>query len=168
MNLIVACGLHKEIGKGNDLIWHIKDDMRLFKELTSDKTVVMGRKTLESLPNGKPLKNRNNIIFTRDENYVIDGAYVVHNITELFDVIHKDLKIQDSSTVFVIGGASIYKMLINYCERAYITKIYDTCADADTYFCGLDYRWKKVSDDNIRTENGIEYEFEVYDNMELL
>ena len=63
MNLIVACGLHKEIGKGNDLIWHIKDDMRLFKELTLGKTVVMGRKTLESLPNGKPLKNRNNIIF---------------------------------------------------------------------------------------------------------
>ena len=103
MNLIVAVDKNWAIGKDNKLLVSIPDDMKFFRETTSGKVVVMGRKTLESFPNGKPLKNRVNIVLTRDESYQVKDAIVVHSKEEL----DKELAKYNSDDIFVIGGESI-------------------------------------------------------------
>ena len=102
MNVIVAVDKNWAIGKDNKLLVSIPDDMKFFRETTSGKVVVMGRKTLESFPNGKPLKNRVNIVLTRDENYKVKDAIVVHSKEEL----DKELAKYNSDDIFVIGGES--------------------------------------------------------------
>ena len=133
MNVIVAVDKNCGIGKDNKLLVSIPSDMKFFREETMNKVVVMGRKTLESFPNGLPLKRRTNIVLTKDRNYTVKDAILVHSVEELME----ELKKYDSEDIYVIGGDSIYRQLLPYCDVAHVTKI-DYAYEADSYFPNLD------------------------------
>jgi len=159
MNLIVAVDRNWAIGKDNKLLVSIPDDMKFFRETTTGKVVVMGRKTLESFPNGKPLKNRVNIVLTRDNNYMVNDAIVVHSKEEL----QKELEKYNSDDVYIIGGESIYRMMLDDCSRAYVTYV-DYAYDADTFFPNLDEdaAWKLAEESEEQTYYDIEFYFRTY------
>ena len=125
VSMIAAVGKNLELGKNNDLIWHFKEDMKFFKETTMGHTVVMGRKTFESLP--KALPGRKNIVISSNAEYQAQGATVVTSVEEA-------LQIADNEEVFVIGGGKIYAEFLPYADKLYLTEIDAECADADTYF----------------------------------
>ena len=157
---IVACiGKNRELGKKGELVFHIKDDMKFFRETTTGKVVVMGRKTLESFPNSKPLPNRVNIVLTRDAKYEAKGAVVVHSKEEL----NEELKKYNSDDIYVIGGESIYRLMLDECDRAFVTYV-DYAYDADTYFPNLDEMndWKLAEESEEQTYYDIEFYFRTY------
>ncbi len=162
MNVIAAIDKNWAIGLGNKLLVSIPQDMKFFRETTKGKVVAMGRKTLESFPNGLPLKGRVNVVLTSDRNYKAEGAVLVHSIDEMVE----ELKKYDSEDVYVIGGESIYRQMLPYCDTAYLTKI-DYAYEADTYFPNLDQEpdWKmtKISDE--QTYFDLAYEFTVYERV---
>ncbi len=125
VSIIAAVGRNLELGRGNDLIWHFKEDMKFFKETTMGSSVIMGRKTFESLP--KALPGRKNIVITNNNSYSAEGAVTVHSVDEA-------LKSADSQEVFVIGGGKIYEQLLPVADKLYLTEIEAECPDADTYF----------------------------------
>ena len=133
MKLIAAIDNNWNIGKDGKLLVHIPEDMKFFREKTMGKVIVMGRKTLESFPGQKPLKGRTNIVLTTNRNYTPENVITVGNLSELADVL-SDYKTED---VFVIGGGSVYRQLLPYCDTAYITKAEVSC-DADTSIPNLD------------------------------
>ena len=159
MNLIVAVDKNWGIGFENKLLVSIPDDMKFFRETTTGKVVVMGRKTLESFPGGRPLKNRTNIVLTKNKNYKADGAIIVHTLEQL----REELKKYPSEDIFVIGGASIYEALLDDCDVAHVTKI-DYAYRADAYFPNLDEKpeWKIVADSDEQTYFNLEYRFYQY------
>ncbi len=126
--MIAAVGRNLELGKGNDLIWHFKEDMKFFKETTTGSSVIMGRKTFESLP--KALPNRKNIVITNNSDYVADGGYVVNSIEKALELA--------GDNAFIIGGGNIYSQFLPLADKIYLTEIEDECADADTYFPQFD------------------------------
>ena len=134
--------------------------MTFFRQ--TGKVVVMGRKTLESFPNGQPLKNRVNIVLTSDKNYKVKDAIVVHDLDEL----HKELEQYNSEDVYVIGGESIYRQLLDECDVAHITKI-DYAYDADAYFPNLDEKeeWQITEDSDEQTYFDLEYYFLKYERI---
>ncbi len=132
MNLIVAVDKNWAIGKNNRLMWSIPADMKFFRETTKGNVVIMGRKTLESFPQGQPLKNRVNIVITRNPGYKVKGAVVVHSVEEAVEEARKY-----KGEIYVIGGESIYREMLSLCDTALVTKI-DHAYDADTYFPNLD------------------------------
>lgn len=160
MNVIVAVDKNWAIGCNNKLLVSIPADMKFFRETTTGKVVVMGRKTLESFPNGMPLKNRTNIVLTKNTQYQVKGAVVVHNMEELLE----ELKKYDSKDVYVIGGGSIYKELLPYCDTAHVTKI-DHAYEADTWFPDLDGdgAWEITADSEEQTYFDLEYQFLKYE-----
>ena len=162
MNLIAAVDKNWAIGKDNKLLVSIPADMKMFRQETTGKVVVMGRKTLESFPNGLPLKNRTNIVLTHDHTYKVPGAVVVHDMDEL----HEELKKYDSQDIYVIGGETIYRQLLDECDVAHITKI-DYAYDADAYFPNLDERpeWKITADSEEQTYFDLEYYFYRYERV---
>ena len=119
MNIIVAVDKNWAIGKDNKLLVSIPADMKMFRQETTGKVVVMGRKTLESFPNGLPLKNRTNIVLTGNKDYNVKDAIIVHTVEELLEEIKK----YPSEEVYCIGGDSVYKQLLPYCDTAHVTKI---------------------------------------------
>lgn len=128
ISMIAAVGRNLELGKGNDLIWHFKEDMKFFKETTTGSSVIMGRKTFESLP--KALPNRKNIVITNNRDYVADGGYVVNSIEKALELA--------GDNAFIIGGGNIYSQFLPLADKIYLTEIEDECADADTYFPQFD------------------------------
>ena len=163
MNAIVAADMHKGIGKNGDLLVHIKDDMKRFRELTEHHVVIMGRKTLESLPGGKPLTNRTNIVMTRNMNYHPDGCIVVHNIDDIKNEILNNFNSKD---IFVIGGGEIYNLLLPLCDTVYMTYL-DKIYGADTFFPFLpNDEWslenEDISDIFYDEENDVQYNFMTY------
>lgn len=134
--------------------------MKFFRQTTTGKVVVMGRKTLESFPGKKPLKNRTNIVLTKNPSYQAEGAIVVHNEDEL----REELKKYDSEDIFVIGGESIYRQLLDECDKAYITKI-EYAYTADAYFPNLDEKeeWKITAESEEHTCFDLEYFFLTYE-----
>lgn len=160
MNLIAAVDENWAIGKNNQLLVRIPADQKFFREMTTGKVVVMGRKTLESFPNGQPLKNRTNIVLTHNKDYAVKDAVVVHSMDEL----HEELKKYDSDDVFVIGGEKIYGQLLDECDVAHITKI-DFAYDADAYFPNLDQNpdWEITGDSEEQTYFDLEYYFYRYE-----
>ena len=160
MNLIAAVDSNWAIGYQNKLLVSIPDDMKLFRNTTQGHVVVMGRKTLESFPNGRPLKNRVNVVLTSDKAYKVEGAIVVHSLEEL----DAELEKYDSDEIYVIGGESIYRQLLDRCNRAYITKIeYEYQADA--HFPNLDElpEWRMVSESEEQTYFDIIYAYTIYE-----
>lgn len=156
MNLIVAVDKNWAIGYQNKLLISIPEDMRFFRQETTGKAVIMGRKTLETFPGGMPLKNRTNIVITHRQDFKINDAIVVHSIDEVFDAV-KDFKTED---VYVIGGATIYEQFLKYCDVAHVTKI-DYAYQADTYFPNLDKdpEWILEAESDEHTYYDIEYTF---------
>jgi dihydrofolate reductase len=134
-----------------------------FKELTTGKTVIMGRETLSTLPRQQPLKNRTNIIMTRDEDFMIENGVILHSIQVLLDYISI---YENQNDVFVIGGQSIYEQLLPYVDICYVTKIYHNFT-ADRFFPNLDQNmeWELKSSSSIYSENGVNYQFTVYEKI---
>lgn len=160
MNVIAAVDANWAIGNKNRLLTSIPADMKFFREKTTGHVVVMGRKTLESFPNGLPLKNRINIVLTANRSYKVKDAIIVHTKEELLE----ELKKYDSKELYVIGGGSIYEMLLPYCDTAYITKI-DHAYAADTYFPNLDQmdEWEMTDVSEEQTCFDLEYVFAKYE-----
>ncbi len=161
MNLIVAVDKNFAIGKNGDLPWHISADMKYFRQQTTGKSVIMGRKTLESFPNKKPLPKRENIVLSRDKNLKIEGAAVVNSIEEAIKAAGDE--------AFVIGGGEIYKMFLPYVKFAYVTKV-NLEVDADTYMVNLDVEpdWRLIKKGEEMEEDGISFSFDIYENTNVL
>ena len=162
MNLIAAVDQNWAIGNKNELLVKIPADQKFFRETTTGKVVVMGRKTLESFPNGLPLKNRTNIVLTRDMNYEVKDAIVLHSLEEL----HEELKKYPSEDIYIIGGETIYRQLLDKCDVAHITKV-EFAYEADAYFPNLDElpEWKITADSEEQTYFDLEYYFYKYERV---
>ncbi len=159
MNVIAAVDKNWAIGKENKLLVSIPADMKFFREMTTGKAVVMGRKTLESFPNGLPLKNRTNIVLSANPAYQVKDAIVVHSKDEL----NEELRRYHSDDIYVIGGESVYRMMLEECDTAYITKI-DYSYEADSYFPNLDEKdnWRLEAESEEQTYFDLEYCFLKY------
>ena len=159
MRLIVAVDKNWGIGKNNDLLVSIPSDKKFFRQETTGKVVVMGRKTLESFPGGLPLKNRTNVVLTRNAGYRAKDTVIVHDIPELLE----ELKKYPSDAVYVVGGGTVYEELLPYCDEAYVTKI-DFAYEADTYFPNLDQmpEWEMVEESE-QTYFDLEFTFTRYE-----
>ncbi len=160
MNLIAAVDSNWAIGNKGKLLISIPSDMKYFRQMTEGKTVVMGRKTLESFPGKRPLKNRTNIVLTRNASFHADGAVTVTSLDELFG----ELKKYSDGDIFVIGGETVYKELLSYCDTAYVTKIERTY-EADAYFPNLDTNteWALAREGSEQTYFDATYKFTVYE-----
>lgn len=160
MNLIAAVDNNWGIGYDNKLLVRIPADQRFFRDETINKAVIMGRKTLESFPNGVPLKQRLNVVITSDKNYKAYDTVVVHSIEEAMEAV-SDYRSED---VYVIGGASIYEQMLSYCDVAHITKI-DYVYRADTYFPNLDKNeeWVLTEESEEQTYYDLIYTFCKYE-----
>ena len=159
MNIIVAVDNHWAIGNKNELLNSIPEDMKFFRETTTGKVVIMGRETLEGFPNGLPLKNRVNIVITTKKDYKVKDALVVSNIEEALNEAAK----YNSEDVFVIGGESIYRQMIDYCDIAHVTKM-NYIYEADTWFPDLDKsdEWVIAATSDEKTYFDLEYQFLMY------
>ena len=160
MNCIVAVDNNWAIGYKNNLLVSIPADMRFFRDTTIDKVVVMGKNTLESFPGGKPLAKRTNIVVALEKDYKVPGATVVNSIEEAIEAV----KDYDTNDVYIIGGGSIYRQFLPYCDVAYVTKI-DYEYEADTYFPNLDEddEWELTGDSEEQTYYDLEYRFLRYE-----
>lgn len=160
MNLIANVDSRWAIGKDGRLLVRIPADMKFFRETTTGKVVVMGRKTLESLPNGQPLKNRTNLVLTRDRDYRVQGAKTCASLEELW----RELEQYPSEDIYVIGGESVYRQLLDACDTAYITKD-DYTYDADAYFPNLDEmaEWALTESSEEQTYFDLIYHFLKYE-----
>lgn len=159
MNLIVAVDSNWAIGNKNNLLIRIPNDHKFFRQETTGKVVVLGRKTLETFPQGMPLMNRTNIILSRDKELNVKGALVAHSVEELMEM----LKEYDEKDVYVIGGESIYRQLLPYCKVAHVTRI-EHSYEADSFFPNLDEdeEWKVTERSDEQTYFDITYEFVKY------
>lgn len=163
MNLIVAVDEKWGIGRDNGLLASVPGDMQYFKEHTMDKVVVMGRKTLESMPKKRGLPKRINYVLTRQENYEAERCIVVNTEEELFEA----LKQYDPDDVWLIGGATMYNKYYDMCDKLYITKMYaDLNADAFITNIDEDDRYEVVSESEMHEDNGIKYRFYVYERKD--
>ena len=159
MNVIAAADNHWAIGYQGSLLVRIPSDQKMFREMTEGKVIVMGRKTLETFPQKQPLKNRINIVLSRNAEFTVKGALVVHSIKELME----ELKKYDEKDIFVVGGSSVYEQLLPCCDTAHITKI-DYAYQADAYFPNLDAmpEWELTADSDEQTYFDLEYYFLKY------
>ncbi|MBP5684372.1 MAG: dihydrofolate reductase, partial [Bacilli bacterium] len=124
---IIACvGRNLELGKNNDLIWHLPNDLKYFKETTSGKTVIMGRRTFDSLK--KALPHRRNIVLQMPSESKIDGVEIFNDIPSILE------NVKDEEEVFIIGGASIYKQFLPYARKLYLTEVHKSSRSAEVYF----------------------------------
>lgn len=139
LTLIVAVGENNTIGKDNDLIWHLSNDLKRFKSLTNGHHIIMGRKTFESFP--KPLPNRTHIVITRQTDYKVpSGVIVVNNIEDAIDAAKSDTK------PFIIGGGEIYKQAMPFVDKLELTRVHSTFENADTFFPEIDENvWKEIN-----------------------
>lgn len=160
MNLIAAVDQNWAIGHENRLLVRIPADQKMFRQETSGKVVLMGRKTLESFPNGLPLKNRTNIVLTRDMSYHVEGVKIVHSVEEALEAVSA----YAPEDVYCIGGDSVYRQMLPYCDTAYITKI-DFAYEADAWFPDLDKdpAWSLVSESEEQTYFDLEYRYLKYE-----
>lgn len=159
MNIIASADNNWAIGKNNELLIRIPQDMKRFRQMTTGNVVVMGRKTLESFPNQAPLKDRINIVLTANPNYEVKGAVIVHSMDEL----QEELKKYESQDIYVIGGDSIYRQMLDLCDTAYITKI-DYAYEADAYLPNLeeDPAWSLAEESEEQTYFDVIYTYQTY------
>jgi len=136
---IAAIGINNELGKDNQLIWHLPNDFKRFKTFTTGHYIIMGRKTFESFP--KPLPNRTHVIITRQKNYTVENCIVVNSLKKAIAVCPKD------EDVYIIGGGEIYNQSIDFADKLEITRVYHSF-EADTFFPEIDAsKWKLVSEE---------------------
>lgn len=149
------------IGKNGQLLFPIPDDMKFFRQTTLHKVVVMGRSTLQSFPRGLPLKNRQNIVLSRRQGYAPEGVLVCNTMQQLAACLHG----YNPDDVYVIGGESVYSLLLPFCSTALVTRV---CAQkpADTFFLNLDALpgWELTVQSDVDVYEGIQYRFCTYQN----
>ena len=162
MNVIVAVDENWAIGYKDELLVSIPNDHKMFREMTTGKVVVLGRKTLSTFPQGRPLKNRTNIILSTQPDYAVEGALVAHSLEEFLQLAES----YDTEDIFIIGGGSIYRQLLPYCDTVHVTKI-DHAYQADTYFPNLDDdpEWEITADSDEQTYFDITYRFVKYERV---
>jgi dihydrofolate reductase len=163
ISLIAAIGKNNELGKGNDLLWKFPADQKHFREITSGHTVIMGRKTFESI--GRPLPNRKNIVITRDKSYLRDGVDVVHSLEEAFNLANN---LPDKNEIFIIGGEEIFKQAMPLADRLYITHIEAEDSDANVFFPEIiPVVWNEISHEEHKKDekNPYNYTFSVYEKL---
>ncbi len=155
ISMIACVGENLELGKNNDLIWHLPNDLKYFKKVTSGKTVIMGRRTFDSLPGILP--KRRNIVLQMPNEELIKGVEIFNDIKSILEAVKED------DEAFVIGGASIYKQFLEYASKLYLTEVHNKCVDAEVYFPQFDKNLydKKIVGSN--EDNGITYDFTVYE-----
>ena len=160
MNIIAAVDQNWAIGNKGELLVRIPNDQKHFREETTGRVVVLGRKTLQTFPQGLPLKNRTNIILSRDTEFNVKDAVTVHSLEELLE----ELKKYRTEDIYVIGGESVYRQLLPYCDTAHITKI-DRAYEADTWFPNLDEDpdWEITADSEEQTYFDVTYHFLKYE-----
>ena len=150
ISIIVAISLNHAIGKDNKLLWHLSDDLKRFKKITSGNTVIMGKNTFLSLPNGA-LPNRRNIVITDIENEIFEGCTSAHSIQDALTLL------EENEEAFVIGGGMIYKQFLPHARKIYLT-IVDTHIDADTWFPNINYdEWNECERERIEASEKNEY-----------
>jgi dihydrofolate reductase len=160
ISIIVAVSTDWGIGKDNELLWHISEDLKRFKRLTTGKTVIMGKKTWYSLPK-RPLPGRRNIVLTDIPDEIIDGSETVYSIEDALGRCSKD------EEAFVIGGGSIYRQFMPKADRLYITHVH-TKAPADIYFPEIDLKiWKVVEEEDfpVSETNPVPYTYAIYEHL---
>ena len=154
---MIACvDENNAIGYENHLLYHLSDDLKQFKEKTIDKCVIMGRITLASLPGGKPLINRRNIVLSRTMKDC-NGAEVYHCLEDVLKAV------EGEEEVWVIGGESIYNMFLPYADEVHLTHVHQKSAVSDVYFPVLDDTWKCIFRSDDAMENGIVYHYAKYE-----
>ncbi|WP_134683215.1 dihydrofolate reductase [Brevibacillus migulae] len=159
ISLIFAMDRNRLIGKNNELPWHLPADLQYFKRITSGHTVIMGRKTYESI--GKPLPNRKNLVITRDHTLKLEGCTICTSVSEVLETVGKE------EEAFVIGGAEVYKQFLPVADRMYITFI-DESFEGDAYFPSYEEdQWKLIqSEQGIQDErNPYEHRFTVWERV---
>lgn len=157
LSCVVAVAKNNIIGNNNQLLWHISDDLKRFKQLTSGSTVIMGRKTYESLKI-KPLPNRKNIILTSNKHFDAPNCVVIHSIEDCA------LHLIQNQENFVIGGGEIYNLMLPYCQRIYLTLVHQDF-EGDTRFPHLDNKqWQVITDSGILKDekSGLQYQYLTY------
>ena len=164
LSIIVAVAKNNVIGKDNQLLWRLSNDLKNFKEITMGHTIIMGRKTFESLP--KVLPGRRHIILTRDKSFVVPNEMVevFNSVTELLESLNPEIE------YFVVGGGEIYKTLMPYCEKLYLTKVKEEFK-GDTYFPKIDNsQWKEVSRivGTVDEKNSIPHSFLILEKIKLV
>lgn len=165
--MVIICAVDKawNIGYCGRMLCRIPSDLKRFKQLTTGHIIIMGRKTLESLPGGQALPGRVNIVLTKNKEYKKDNIIVINSLQELFTLLNK-INPQKELTNFVIGGEEIVRQLLPYCKKAYITKILKEFTKADTTIPNLDQEegWEIKSQTNTFTENKLTYKYTIYTN----
>ena len=159
MKAIVVVDENWGIGKDGQLLVHLPGDLAYFKEKTLGKTIIVGRKTLESFPGGKPLPGRRNIVLTENQSFDKDNCAICNDLDELFDEIAQ----LDGEDIFVVGGACIYELFLPYCDDVFVTRI-QAAYDADRHFPNLDQSdgFVKTWQSDLMEEKGVKYRFEKY------
>lgn len=161
LSILVAMAKNRVIGKSNQLPWHLPADLKHFKLLTMGQTIVMGRKTYESI--GRPLPGRENIIITRQLGYEVPGATVVNSLQDALLICEESSAFNRES--FIIGGEKLYRQTLDICQRMYVTEI-QSDFDGDVFFPEFDRSdWEEIQRHKHITENGahIEYHFVILD-----
>jgi len=157
LSLIVAAGKNNEIGKDNQLLWHLPADLKHFKQLTLHHPVVMGRNTFESLPNGA-LPNRTNVVLTGDKEWKRDNCLVFNSIDAAL------LKLINEEEVFIIGGGQIYKQTLPIADKLYLTRVHADFPDANTFFPQINmHEWKETGRETIPGDEKNKYSFTFYE-----
>ena len=158
ISIIVAVSEDWGIGKDNELLWHISEDLKRFKKLTSGNTVIMGKKTWESLPR-RPLPGRKNIVLTDDPNESIENSVTAYSIDDALDKCGPD------EEIFIIGGGSIYRQFMTIADRLFITHVHKK-APADIYFPEIDRSiWEIIEKEEFKTDDdiGLPYTYVIYE-----
>ena len=163
MNFIVAVTNDYAIGRKNDLLFNIPTDLKYFKEHTINKVIIMGEKTYLSLPK-RPLPKRTTIVLSNNHDFFDNGIIIKRDLNSLFEEIKK----YNKDDVWVCGGGSIYNLLMDYCEKAYITKI-DAIVPADIYIRNIEEEgnWEEISSSEVFEENGVTFKFKVFENKNI-
>ena len=148
ISIIAALQKDRGLGMNNSLLWRIPDDLKRFKKLTTGHSIIMGKKTFDSI--GKPLPDRKNIVLTRDENLKLDGAFVAHTLK-------KAIELADEGEIYVIGGAQIYELALPFADKLHLTLV-DGKKEADVFFPDFSQFTKKTLIEK-REHEGISYSF---------
>ena len=162
MNAIVVADKNWCIGKDGGLLVHLSKDLKYFKEKTIGKTLIVGRKTLESFPGGKPLMGRKTIVLTKNTSYKAEGAYICHSKDEVLDAV----RTLSPADVFVAGGGAIYRQFLDDVDKVFVTKICNEYS-GDTFFPNLDEDEGFVLESEGETieENGVKFKFCIYNRI---
>lgn len=158
-SIVVVIDENNAIGKDNDLLFHLPNDLKHFKSITLHNTIIMGRRTLEAMPNSKALPKRTNIVLTSNMDLKFENCVMLHSLTEVWEYC------KNEEEIFYIGGGQIYKAVINEIDKLYITRVHYTFKDADTFFPDVNFdNWNLIEEEKHEADDrhAYDYTFQTY------